>query len=66
VELNLPPDLQERLARVAGRRGVSVDVVIREAIQRAVDDDWFIREVERGEPRPTPVNDSRATPSVTA
>ena len=38
-----------KLARAAGRRGVSADVLIREAIERAVEyDDWFIREVEKG------------------
>jgi len=44
MEVNLPPDLAGKLARVAGRREVSADVLIREAIERAVDyDDWFIR-----------------------
>ena len=33
----------------AGRRGVSPEVLSREAIERAVDDDdWFIHEVEKG------------------
>ena len=49
MEVNLSPDLEGKLARAAGRRGVSADVLIREAIERAVDyDDWFIREVEKG------------------
>ena len=49
MEVNLSPDLEGKLSRAAGRRGVSADVLIREAIERAVDyDDWFIREVEKG------------------
>ena len=49
MEVDLSPDLEGKLARAAGRRGVSADVLIREAIERAVDyDDWFIREVEKG------------------
>ena len=49
MEVNLSPDLEGKLARAAGRRGVSADVLIREAIERAVDyEDWFIREVEKG------------------
>ena len=44
-----PPDLEGKLTRAAGRRGVSAAVLIREAIERAVDyDDWFVREVEKG------------------
>ena len=49
MEVNLSPDLEGKLAQAAGRRGVSADVLIREAIERVVDyDDWFIREVEKG------------------
>lgn len=36
-------------ASSANRRGVSVEVLGREVLERAVDyDDWFIREVETG------------------
>ena len=49
MEVTLPPDLEGKLTRAAGRRGISADVLIREAIERAVEyDDWFIREVEKG------------------
>ena len=37
MEVNLSPDLEGKLARAAGRRGVSADVLIREAIERAVE-----------------------------
>lgn len=49
MEVNLSPDLEGKLARAADRRGVSVERLVREAIERAVDyDDSFIREVEKG------------------
>jgi predicted transcriptional regulator len=49
MEVNLSPDLEDKLARAARRRGVSAETLIREAIERAVDyDEWFIREVEKG------------------
>jgi predicted transcriptional regulator len=49
VEVNLSPDLEGKVSRAAGRRGISAELLIREAIERAVDyDDWFIREVETG------------------
>jgi predicted transcriptional regulator len=49
MDVNLPPDLEGKLTLAAGRRGVSPETLIREAIERAVDyDDWFIREVEKG------------------
>jgi predicted transcriptional regulator len=49
MEVNLSPDLESKLAQAADRRGVSAEVLAREAIERAVGyDDWFIREVEAG------------------
>jgi len=49
MELRVPLELEGKLAAAASRRGVSVDVLAREALERAVDyDDWFIREVETG------------------
>jgi predicted transcriptional regulator len=49
MEVKLSPELESKLVRAAGRRGVSADVLIREALERAVDyDDWFIREIEKG------------------
>ena len=49
MELHLPLELEGKLAAAATRRGVSVEVLAREAIERAVDyDDWFIREVKTG------------------
>jgi predicted transcriptional regulator len=49
MELNLPVELEGKLAAAASRRGVSVEALAREALERAVDyDDWFLREVEKG------------------
>ena len=49
MELHLSPDLESKLALAADRRGVSVEALAREALERAVDyDEWFIREVEAG------------------
>jgi predicted transcriptional regulator len=49
MELDLPLELEGKLAAAASRRGVSVEALAREALERAVDhDDWFLREVETG------------------
>ena len=49
MELNVPPDLETRLARAANSRGMTPEVLALEAIERAVAyDDWFLREVEKG------------------
>ncbi len=45
----MPPDLETKLARLADSRGMTPEVLVLEAILRAVDyDDWFLREVEKG------------------
>lgn len=49
MEVNLSAELVDKLARAAERRGMSSELLAREAIERAVDyDDWFVREVEKG------------------
>ncbi|MGE3344369.1 MAG: hypothetical protein AB7L71_13150 [Vicinamibacterales bacterium] len=50
MEPHLSPELEGKLAAAAAsRRGVSVEALAREALERAVDyDDWFLREVETG------------------
>ena len=49
MDLNLPPDLQTKVALAADRRGMTPEVLVLEAIERAVEyDDWFVREVEKG------------------
>ena len=49
MELNVPPDLETKLARAADRRGMAAEALVLEAIERTVEyDDWFLREVEKG------------------
>ena len=49
VELNLPPDLQTKLTRIAAHRGSDPETLAREAVERFVDyDEWFVGEVEKG------------------
>jgi predicted transcriptional regulator len=50
MQLNLPRELETRLERVAEQRGIALDVLALEALERAADyDEWFIREVEKGQ-----------------
>ena len=47
--LHLSQALEEKLAAAARRRGVSVEALANEALERALDyDDWFIGEAESG------------------
>jgi len=49
MEVNLNPDLQAKLSRLAAERGSDTQALVREAVERLVDyDDWFLREVEKG------------------
>ncbi len=49
MEVKLSPEVADRLARAAERRGISPELLAHEAIERAVDhDEWFVREVEKG------------------
>lgn len=49
MEVNLSPDLQAKLARIATQRGRDPETLAREAIERLVDyDARFIEAVEEG------------------
>jgi predicted transcriptional regulator len=49
MEVNLTPDVQAKLARLAAECGRDAEMLAQEAIARFVDhDEWFIREVEKG------------------
>ena len=49
MEVNLSPDLEAKLARIANQRGCDAEAVARDAIERLVNyDEWFIGEVEKG------------------
>jgi predicted transcriptional regulator len=49
MEVNLAPDLQAKLSRLAAERGSDPQALVQEAVERFVDyDEWFLREVEKG------------------
>jgi len=49
MEVNLAPDLQAKLSRLAAERGSDAQALVKEAVERFVDyDEWFLREVEKG------------------
>ena len=49
MEVNLSPDTEAKLSRLAGERGRDAETLAREAIERLVDyDAWFIGEVDKG------------------
>ena len=49
MEVNLSPDLQARLTRLAADRGSDADTLVQEAVERFVDyDEWFLGEVRKG------------------
>jgi predicted transcriptional regulator len=49
MEVNLAPELQAKLTRLAAERGSEPEALVQEAIERMVDyDEWFLREVEKG------------------
>jgi predicted transcriptional regulator len=49
MEVNLPPEVETKLARLANQRGIDAQALARTAIESFVDyDDWFIREIEKG------------------
>lgn len=49
MELHLSQELEGKLTAAASRRGVSVEALAHETLERALDyDDWFLREVETG------------------
>lgn len=48
MEIDLSPELQAKLTRLAADRGSDTGTLVQEAIERFVDyDEWFLREVER-------------------
>jgi predicted transcriptional regulator len=49
MNVDLNPDVQAKLNRIAVCRGSNAELLAREAIERFIDyDDWFVREVEKG------------------
>ena len=49
MEVELTPDLEAKLARLAAEQGRDTRALVREAVERLVNyDEWFVREVEKG------------------
>ena len=49
MQVNIPPNLQAKLDRIAEKQGCAPESIVNEAIERLVEyDEWFIRQVERG------------------
>jgi len=49
MEIQLTPDLQAKLARLAAERGSDTQSLVREALERFVDhDEWLLREIDKG------------------
>ena len=49
MQVNLPPELQAKLDRIAAQQGRAPESLVNEAIERFVGyDEWFIRQVEKG------------------
>jgi len=49
MEVDLTPDLEAKLARLAAEQGRDTGALVREAVERLVNyDEWFVREVEKG------------------
>ena len=49
MEVNLSPDLQAKIDRMAAEQGRDAQALVREAIERMVRyDEWFLEQVEKG------------------
>lgn len=49
MEINLSPELQAKLDRIASQQGRDSVSLVHEAVERLVGyDEWFIRQVEKG------------------
>ena len=49
MEVDLPPEVETRLALLAHQRGMDAQALARTAIENLVDHDaWFAREIDKG------------------
>jgi predicted transcriptional regulator len=49
MEVDLTPDLEAKLTRLAAEQGRDTRALVREAVERLVNyDEWFVRQVEKG------------------
>ena len=49
MQVNLPPELQAKLDRIAAQQGREPESLVNEAVERLIGyDEWFIQQVEKG------------------
>ena len=49
MQVNLPPELQAKLDRIAAQQGCTPESLVNEAVERLVGyDEWFVKQVEQG------------------
>ena len=49
MQVNLPPELQAKLDRIAAQQGCAPESLVNEAVERLVGyDEWFVKQVEQG------------------
>lgn len=49
MKIDLSPDLQAKLERLASQQGRNSESLVQEAVERLVDyDEWFLRQVNEG------------------
>jgi predicted transcriptional regulator len=49
MQVNLTPELQAKLDRIAAQEGREPESLVNEAVERLVSyDEWFIRQVDKG------------------
>jgi predicted transcriptional regulator len=49
MEVNIPPNLQAKLDRIAQKQGCAPESIVSDAVERLVEyDEWFVRQVEKG------------------
>ena len=49
MQVNLPPELQAKLDRMAEQQGRNAESLVNEAVQRLVSyDEWFVGQIEKG------------------
>jgi predicted transcriptional regulator len=49
MEVQLTPDQQAKLSRIAAEQGRAAESLVQEAVERLLGyDEWFIQEVEKG------------------
>ena len=49
MQVNLPPELQAKLVRMAAQQGREPESLVNEAVERLIGyDEWFVQQIEKG------------------